>query len=302
MGFRFFEKNKINCILAAGCGLALMIFPEVAVNASKEGMRIWMNAVVPSLLPFMIIVAYVKRFEVENISASRFYPVFMAFLSGYPMGAKVAGELYQEGRIDEKGLHQILYYAMITGPAFLIGGIGVSFYGSKMAGYLLAFSHYAGALTCGLLLGKDSKGEMSPVSKTHFPGRYKTETPFADCILESFKNLGIVLGYIVIFMICADFIEFAGFLESLPDGAGPFCKGILEMTVGCSEIAACGCSLERKLVLSSFIVSFGGLSVIGQTMSMLEDCPVTLLQILKMKGFHGIFSAIYTFTLCAFVV
>lgn len=280
----------------------MMAFPDITVTASKAAIRIWMNAVVPSLLPFMIIAGCIKKTGTKDIARSGFYPVFMAFLSGYPMGAKLAGEHYRSGYVNEEGLRNLLCYAMITGPAFLVGGIGVTFYGTKTAGYILACSHYAGAITCGMVFGKKGSKIKRTAAGYKANEGHESETPFTDSILESFRTLGIVLAYIVLFMIGTDFLEYLDFFCALPKETAAFCKGLLEMTVGCSEISACDCSLRQKLMLSSFIVSFGGLSVMGQTMSMLSGCPVSLGQLLKMKIFHGICSVIWTFTICTFVL
>ena len=290
------------CMLSVTACLLMLVRPEITVSATKSAIRIWMNAVVPSLLPFMIIADYIKKSSIKGRRGGLLYPVLMAFFSGYPMGAKIAGESYRTGYLDEKDLYSLLCYAMITGPAFLIGGVGVTFYQSKTAGYVLALSHYAGALCCGRLLGKRGTIGEKPKVRQKNDNVSPSDTPFTDCILESFRTLGIVLAYIVLFMIAADFVQDTGVLRNLPEGMGAFCKGMLEMTVGCSEIAACGCSMIEKLMLSSFIISFGGLSVVGQTMSMLSGCPITLIQILKIKIIHGLFSTIWTFTIWTFVV
>ncbi|MBR3786371.1 MAG: hypothetical protein IKJ77_08205 [Firmicutes bacterium] len=289
-------------MLAVAACLMMMVFPEITVTASKSAIRIWMNAVVPSLLPFMVVAGYIKRAGVSAMTSSRFYPAVMAFFSGYPMGAKMAGDQYRDGLLDEAGLKRVLSYAMITGPAFLTGGIGVTFYQNKTAGYVLACSHYAAAAICGLILGRGTKIPEQKIHRHRGSGTMSGETPFTDSILESFRSLGIVLAYILLFMIGAAFLDISDLFQSMPDWASAFCKGLLEMTVGCSEIARCSCSLRMKLVLSSFLISFGGLSVTGQTMSMLKGCPVKPGQILTIKILHGALSAIWTFTICAFVV
>ena len=279
-----------------------MIFPEITVGASKAAIRIWMNAVVPSLLPFMIGAGCIRMTGAKTAAESKYYPVLMAFLSGYPMGAKLAAEYYKAGLTNESGLKRLLCYAMITGPAFLVGGVGVSFYKTKTAGYILVGSHYAAALCCGLLLNKRRDIAVRVSAKPASCRNTWSETPFTDCILESFKTLVIILAYILLFMIAAEFMEYTGVFQGFSELTGAFCKGLLEMTVGCSAIASCDCRLQTKLILSSYIISFGGLSVIGQTVSMLEGCPVTLWEILKIKMFHGLFSAIWTFILCTFVI
>ena len=260
MGFLFFEKNRMICLLCGvGC-LLMMLFPEITVDASKAAIRIWMNAVVPSLLPFMIIAGYIKRTSATNIAGHGLYPVFMAFLSGYPMGAKLAGEQYRDGRLNARGLQKLLCYAMITGPAFLVGGVGMTFYGTKTAGYILACSHYAGAVTCGLLLDRGGSLTAGNAKGQKKNPAIPSETPFTDCILESFRTLGIVLAYIVLFMIGTEFLESGGTFTFLPEAMKGFCKGLLEMTVGCSEIAEASLSIKEKLLLTSFVISFGGLS------------------------------------------
>ena len=58
MGFRIFkeEENKSRFVVggAAACCLIMVAFPEVTAQASKEAVSIWLNSVVPTLLPFFI--------------------------------------------------------------------------------------------------------------------------------------------------------------------------------------------------------------------------------------------------------
>ena len=48
--------------------------------------------------------------------------------------------------IDKEQMKWILSYSMVTGPAFLIGAVGVEFLGSHKLGVILAVSHYASAI------------------------------------------------------------------------------------------------------------------------------------------------------------
>ena len=111
MGFRFFEKNKVICVLAAATCLLMMAFPEITVGASKAAIRIWMNAVVPSLLPFMIAAGCIKMTGAKAVAESRYYPILMAFLSGYPMGARLTAQLYKENLISGEDAQHILHFS-----------------------------------------------------------------------------------------------------------------------------------------------------------------------------------------------
>ena len=76
----------------------------------------------------------------------------------------------------------------------------------------------------------------------------------------------------------------------------------MEMTVGCGKMAASGESSLIKLLSVSFMISFGGFSVLGQSLSMLKNCPVTASKLMKIKISHGLISVIISFVICRFVI
>ncbi len=301
MGFSMF-KNKMIIFLAVFFCLTMVIFPEITTEASKSAISLWLNAVVPTLFPFIIMANFIQRTGIVRRMPMGIYPLVMALLSGYPMGARITAEAYRSGYIDEQNLPRILSYSMITGPAFLIGAVGVNFFHSQMSGYILAVSHYAGALLNSLFYGGLFIQNPSPPIGSWRLGDSYGEY-LTDSILDGFKTIGIILAYIMMFMIGTDLLQFSGFFRLMEqDYMASLLKGMLEMTVGCDGLSRCQCSAMTKLVLSSFLISFGGFSVIGQTVSMLKGCPIKLTQLIKMKLTHGIISAILTFTIHAFVV
>ena len=50
------------------------------------------------------------------------------------------------------------------------------------------------------------------------------------------------------------------------------------------------------------MISFGGFSVLGQSLSMLKNCPVTASKLMKIKISHGLISVIISFVICRFVI
>jgi len=303
MGFYYvFEKKRVIIAGAFLCCIIMVAFPEVTATASKEAIRVWLNAVVPALFPFLIMANFIKNTGIVGRIPAGIYPFVMALLSGYPMGARITADYYQERYIDAGQLHHILSYSMITGPAFIIGAVGVEFFDSRSIGYILACSHYLGAVLNGFLYGskKTSKERIDSYMEESRENYYVYLT---ESILDSFRTIGIILAYIMMFMIGTDLLQFSGLLSLIPtEHWAAFAKGLLEMTVGCSSLGSCPCDVVTKMTLTSILISFGGLSVLGQSMSMLKRCPITLWQLLKMKISHGIFSGILTFTIYAFVV
>ena len=302
MGFKFIGKNRIVIGGAILCCLIMVVFPEVTATASKEAINLWLNSIVPTLLPFFIVANFLKKTGIVNKISPKVYPFAMALLSGYPMGARIAGDYYRDGCIDRDQLKWILSYSMVTGPAFLIGAVGVEFLGSHKLGVILAVSHYASALVNCTFYGLGSASQK-PLRGNKVERSESYYNILTDAIVDSFRSIAIILAYIVMFMIATDLLQFSGifmFINS-PEIVA-ILKGALEMTVGCNSLMVCGCSDALRTTLASFIITFGGLSVAGQSMSMLRNCDIGFGQICKMKLTQGIISAIIAFSICIFVL
>jgi hypothetical protein len=64
------------------------------------------------------------------------------------------------------------------------------------------------------------------------------------------------------------------------------------MTVGCSGVAESGdLNLLYQCMLCSFIISFGGLSVYAQSMSMLSGLKISTAYYIAVKASHGLLAA-----------
>ena len=84
------EKSRLIIGGAIGCSLIMVAFPLITALASKEAVSIWLNSVVPTLLPFFIAANFLKKTGIVGRIPTGIYPLAMALLSGYPMGAKIA--------------------------------------------------------------------------------------------------------------------------------------------------------------------------------------------------------------------
>lgn len=114
----------------------------------------------------------------------------------------------------------------------------------------------------------------------------------AESMLSSFQTLIIIGGYIVLFMILTDV------MKALPQHifgqsgfAGELLTGCLEMTSGCSGIAGAEIPFTWKITAFTFVISFGGLSVAAQSVSVLKNSGVTLPSFLRFKLIQGLISS-----------
>lgn len=299
----------------------MVAFPSIALSSAQNGVTLWASSVLPAQLPFFICVNFMISLSVPQLVGKLFERPFQALFgtpgcsafvflisitSGYPMGAKLIGDLRRQGEITQTEAKRMLAFCSTSGPLFMLGTVGVSMLASPAAGMVVALSHYLGAVANGILLRmvtREREGVRAKVSKASMSHRNPGEGSvfhselldlFTDSILSSFRTLGIICGYIVLFTLITDFIQFSGILNLFTqDWQKGIFKGILEMTVGCSGVAQSGAlSLSMKCVFCTFLVSFGGFSIAAQSVSMLAGADVSFWYYLRMKLTHGLLAAV----------
>jgi sporulation integral membrane protein YlbJ len=300
--------GAFSCI---GC-IVMMVFPSIALSAAQRGIALWASSVLPALLPFFIcanfmtalgLPAYIgkifekpfqKLFGAPGVSAFVFS---VSITSGYPMGAKLIGDFGRSGAITSGEAKRMLTFCSTSGPLFMLGAVGAGMLSSPAAGAVIALSHYLGAILNGLFYRIFSPKKQEIRREFSGGAAIKKGTLlelFTDSMITSFRALGIICGYIVLFMLITDFIQFSGVLNALQSEWGRgFVKGCLEMTVGCSSISGSGeLTLLYQCILCSFLISFGGLSIYAQSMSMLSGLNIGSVYYLMTKLTHGLLAGL----------
>ena len=94
--------------------LGIIKFPNQSIIAAKKGISIWVNVLIPSLLPFIIganlvidlkvvdIIGYIINPIAKlifNVSGKSALVFAISTVSGYPVGAKLASELRNQKEI-----------------------------------------------------------------------------------------------------------------------------------------------------------------------------------------------------------
>lgn len=317
-----FYSDKRKLMIAASltmlCCILMVVFPSIVLDSARKAINLWMLDVLPALLPFFICAGFLQNMGAMKYLRSGIFPFAMSVLSGYPMGAGVIGGLRRNGDITLNEARQMLSYCSTSGPAFMIGAVGAGMLGSGYLGMVIALAHYSGALINGAVYRRvfsrkrslsekgKSKDKRKPLADEHVcrSGMCTLQEAFTDAILMSLKSLGIVLAYIVMFMFITDILTIGGVFALVESPwIETLLKGMLEMTVGCEAAAGCiAVSDEMKCILCSFIISWGGLSVMGQTMSMLAGTGISMGYILLTKLTHGLFSAAVAFVITSFML
>ena len=287
------------------------------LNVSSKSIQIWLTKVFPALFPFiaacniLLQIGAAERigrllqpltkilFGLNGIAA---FPFFFGILSGYPMGAKITAQLYEKKQISLREAQHILVFSNNPGPLFLIGTIGVGFFGMPAFGYLLFFSCLFSAVLTGCLWRF-----QSPVTARSAPACSKTIPPLTEvlssAVSDGLQTVLLIGGYLILFSTLSEAIKQTGVFDLLssaspylpfsPETLQGLCSGILEITNGAYLLSQSTDSLRLRLTLVAFLVSFGGLSILGQTFGVLSSVPIHKKDYCKGKLLSALFSGIF---------
>lgn len=271
--------------------LILLLFPEIAAEGSKNGLILWATVLVPSLLPFSILTSLIRHY----MKGRPFHYLLLAagILSGYPIGAKIAGELYKDGSLSWK---KALFFAGFTNnpsPMFVIffvAGNMLHMGSGKYLFYVLVLlSSLLGSL-CFILFTKKTAHGKSELPNRPAPERTEPKT-FSGVIDAEISSSALLLikigGYIMLFSI---FTTLLRRLPVIPYYAKLLLGSIAEITTGDAMIAEAPFAPSTKIILSLAATAFGGLSAAAQTNSVLQNTGLPLSRYLIMKLLAGMFA------------
>ena len=145
---------------------AIFISDDIA-KAAHDGLMVSINVIIPTAFPFMIfsdLASHYFEFEKSSLISSAFEKLFKinrvglcAFFSGiaggFPIGAKCALNLYNDGKISKCECERLMCFSNVASPAYVISAVGVSILKSFKAGLLLYSSLVFSGILCGYFIG-----------------------------------------------------------------------------------------------------------------------------------------------------
>ena len=330
---KYFFPKLVVLILIIG----IVIFPNEAISSAKSGINIWVNILIPSLLPFIIGANLIVSLKVVDIIGAIINPltqfifnvsgksalVFaISAVSGYPVGARLASDLRLRNDISKYEGQRLVSFCSTSGPLFIIGAVAVGMLNNSYLGYLMLICHYLGAITVGLIFrsyGKEKRERNSNSiikSIQNLINSPKEEdgffVSFGNAVVSGVNTLLAVGGFVIIFSVVFKILSLLHFIDILsyilcflfsPFGitkkmCSAFISGLFEITIGCNNITSISYASEViKAALCSFIIGFSGLSILAQCCSFIAKTDIKTNIYIFNKFLHGIFAALYTFLL-----
>ena len=285
--------------------LILILFnKEIVSNTIITSFYIWFNTLVPSMLPMFILSDILINYnfisfipdkitniisKIFNISKEAVLVLFISLIAGFPSNGTAIKTSYDLKLISKEEACHLLLFAHFANPLFILQTIGIFYLKNNSFGIIILISHVLSAFLIGIIL----RNKNHPTKDNYISKNNKSQsftTIFSSSIKKSINTLLMVSGTVTSFLIISTLIchifDLNVYLET-------FVKSTLEMTMGLSSLSNLLICDIYKVVLSTAIISFGGLSIHLQVASVIDDIPYT--NYLKGRLLHLVISSLTSF-------
>jgi sporulation integral membrane protein YlbJ len=306
----------------------LMMFPQEGVAAAKDGLTLCYNVIIPSLFPFFVLSSLVVELGLAgylgrslekvmrplfNLSGACASAVALGFVGGYPVGAKTAISLYQNGACTKTEAERLLAFCNNSSPAFILGVVGAGVFASSSVGIFLYLAHALASVCVGLLFRFYKSGGRNRREARAAP-QFQTKrltTAFTGSVTGSFLSTLNICAFIVFFTVVIKMLFLSGVMGTAAaalsallaplgfsaEWAQRLLTGVIELSSGVWALAGSG-ALAGRMSMAAFMLGWAGVSVHCQVLSFLGDSGLSPRTYLVGKTLHGGLSALFTALLC----
>lgn len=299
--------------------------PTKYTNGTISGLKLFIFSVLPGLFPFMFLTKLITEiglifnisqkfdkfsFKLFGTSGISIYAFIMSIVSGYPIGAKIISDLYQKRQISEEEAKKMSIFCTTSGPIFIIGTVGSLMFNSLKIGIILYSSHIISSFLLGIFYNLFTyKQPKQKVINQKLIFAKKSSNIISTCVNQTINSLFVVGAYITIFYLFAEILESLNiflFLSNILSNVlsifnfdktqiNGLLYGLLEVTRGAKTLSIS--SNISSIAITSFILSFSGLSILMQSMAFLKDAKIKAHNFILSKCVHAIFSCFLCYIL-----
>lgn len=326
------KNNKLTLfyLLILFLMLAIIKNPVSSIESAKNGLYIWFNVLLPSLLPFfilselLILSGFVKTFgnflkpimkPLFNIPGEGSFPLIMSMVSGYPVGSKLTCSLRTNKIITKDEGDRLIAFTSTSGPLFILGAVLVGMLNSPELKLLMILPHYLGAITIGILL-KFYKPKRSIYknentdSNLNDMNNYQANKPLGYLISKSVKDsmnsIISIGGFIIIYSVIIEVFLNSNLINMFISNVSKqlnldtnllkaLFAGVFEISIGAQKIAELNLNIFYKICIINFIIAWGGLSSQSQALNFISQTDINGKKFVISKFFHALFSIFYTY-------
>ncbi len=314
----------------------LCLFAEETSLAAKKALYLCLDVVIPSLFPFFvlsgIITPYMSALScpnilkriIEKVLKLPYYSIIiilLGFISGYPNGAKMTKDMFNEGLIDSRQATKLLTATNYCSPLFIVGTVGAGLFKSLKLGLFLLLIHWVSGVLSAYITGKIvnyDKGFQpnNLVVPTKSRRSVKQSKPFSVQLTSSIESAAILCvkltGFITFFAVASELLSQLSVFTFLGKGLSilfdtgsenfselitAVFKGVIEITSGAQAVSQIkGMQLNMQLAAISLIFGFAGFSAHSQIIGIMNGTGAKYRIFFLAKLLHGVLGCLLTLT------
>lgn len=280
---------------------SMLSFPQTVFTGASYGLVLWFRHVLPTLLPYMILINVLictpalhwicritSTFLCPLLGTSYYgtFAVLTGFLCGYPMGAKTTSDLLNVNKISRSEASYLLSFCNNTSPAFILSyvvaqnmkerNLCIPFFliltfTPLMLSFIFRLFYRLPESSC-------SFPQVTPGSFSN-PSESISDSFLDRCILNAFESVTKVGGYMMMFSVLIQLLA-----SVLPNTIfSLLLYSSLEISTGIRLLFSSALYTTEKIILCTFLTSFGGWCCIAQTYSMISSSQLPILPYITAK-------------------
>lgn len=274
-------SNQIIVILTFLMLILVLINKDLVSDSILSSLYIWYNTLVPSMFPMIllsdilityntdtiipkIITKYVSK--IFNISNNAVMIFILSLISGFPSNGIIINKAITTKVITKEEGNHLLLFCNFANPLFILETVGSFYLKNNIYSLIILASHISSNIIIGIFFRKKNYTKNNYIIEKHKSQSF--DEVLSISISKSVNVLLTIAGTVTLFLILTTLITH---IFNLSESLTIIIKSTLEMTMALSYLTNLNINDILKVVISSIIVSFSGLSIHLQVMSSLND-------------------------------
>lgn len=265
---------------------------DIVINTTLNACYLFITKVFVSIFPFIILSDILYYFDYDlflkrlfgniisklfNVSKNTSIVYILSILSSHPCNALYIKGMLDNKMIDKKDINKVLSATYFPSIAFVIGTVGIGIYNDIKIGIILYIIVFINNILIGVFLrGKEKNNNIEYIKQN----KKTLQETLSNSISKGINTSYIILGNIIIFSILVNLLNHYLTINST---LLAIISGMFEMTNGIFMISNLNIDLSYKVIFTSIILNFSGLSIIFQTSSILSSYDINIKKILIVK-------------------
>lgn len=272
----------------------ILINSKTVITSIIQSTKLFIINIFPSLFPTMVIGTFLVKNNICLIIPKFIKYIFnklfnfddnvtslyiISILCGTPSSSMFINEYLEKGLIDEKTAENLIYCTHFINPLFVIGAIGIGVFNSFKTGIIMLLLLYTSNFIKAFILRNNFNKNNKQINYIKNENIIST---LSNSIIKSINSLLLILGIIIMFNILITLILN---IFNLNNFTYTVINGILEMTSGIIKLKDLNINYYLKIFLSYYFLTFGGICIQLQTLSMLTQKKIRYFKYLIFRLF-----------------